>query len=76
MCWKSGTGCGLSVHMASPCFVQPVAYDAPRYACLIEAHPEVTAHATRRENTMPFTSRANDRASSRFEMRLTAAERQ
>jgi uncharacterized protein (DUF1778 family) len=24
---------------------------------------------------MPFTSRANDRASSRFEMRLTAAER-
>jgi uncharacterized protein (DUF1778 family) len=25
---------------------------------------------------MPFTSRANDRASSRFEMRLTAAERQ
>ena len=25
---------------------------------------------------MPFTSRANDRASTRFEMRLTAAERQ
>jgi hypothetical protein len=25
---------------------------------------------------MPFTSRTNDRASSRFEMRLTAAERQ
>jgi len=37
---------------------------------------KATAHATRRENTMPFTSRANDRASSRFEMRLTAAERQ
>ena len=36
---------------------------------------KATAHATRRENTMPFTSRANDRASSRFEMRLTAAER-
>ena len=40
MRWKSGTGCGLSVHMASPCFVQPVAYDAPRCACLIAAHPE------------------------------------
>ena len=36
---------------------------------------KVTAHATRRENTMPFTSRNNDRASARFEMRLTAAER-
>jgi len=37
---------------------------------------KLTAHATRKENSMPFTSRANDRASTRFEMRLTAAERQ
>jgi hypothetical protein len=36
---------------------------------------KATAHATRREKTMPFTSRTNDRACSRFEMRLTASER-
>jgi hypothetical protein len=61
--------------MASPCFVQPVAYDAPRYACLIRLILKATAHASRRENTMPFSSRAKDRAASRFEMRLTASER-
>jgi len=36
---------------------------------------KLTAHATRKENSMPFTSRAKDRAFSRFEMRLTAEER-
>ena len=48
--------------------------NAPRFACRIEAHPESTAHASRKEEQMPFTPRQNERATLRFEMRITPAE--
>lgn len=47
---------------------------APRFACRIEAHPESTAHASRKEMQMPFKSRQSERATTRFEMRITPAE--
>jgi hypothetical protein len=47
---------------------------APRFACRTEAHPENAAHASRKEEQMPFKPRRTERATTRFEMRITPAE--